>query len=390
MAPTEVLAEQHFLGITRMLSGVPEADNGESVSSVRLAGFPREISIGLLVGDLSARTKEEMHRRITGGEIDIVIGTQALIQTGVDAPNLALVVVDEQHRFGVMQRASLRDKGSRPHVLAMSATPIPRSLALTLYGDLDLSTIHMLPPGRLPIRTRWIEPERRPAAYEFVRKQVQEGHQAFIVCPLVEESELVQSRAAVEEHARLSASIFPELKLDLLHGRMSLAEKQEVMGRFQRGETHILVTTAVIEVGIDVPNATAMLIDGADRFGLAQLHQFRGRVGRGQAQSYCLLLSDSPGEDARERLKIVERVSDGFELAEEDLRLRGPGDYFGTRQSGLPELRVATISDQDILALARREAFKLLDADPGLTNDDNAALGARFREYRAGLTDEFS
>ena len=272
----------------------------------------------------------------------------------------------------------------------MSATPIPRSLALTLYGDLDISVIDELPAGRLPIRTRWVEASRREAAYEFVRKQVSAGRQAFIVCPLVEESEAIQSRAAVKEHDRLSTAVFPDLSLGLLHGRMSLGEKERVMEMFKGGEIDVLISTPVVEVGIDVPNATVMLIDGADRFGLAQLHQFRGRVGRGAHQSYCLLLTDAAGGDARERLKIVERVGDGFRLAEEDLRLRGPGDRMGTRQSGLPDLRMARVTDQDILRLARREAAKILAADPGFHSEEHRPLGEAFRAYSADLTDEAS
>ena len=390
IAPTEILAEQHFLTIVYLLSGMTELPRDDHLVSVRLASSPRAVTVGLLLGSLSKKVKEDMHRRIAAGEVDLVIGTHALIQKDVELPNLALAVVDEQHRFGVMQRASMRGKGGRPHILAMSATPIPRSLALTLYGELDISVIDELPPGRERIRTRWVEPDRRTAAYNFVRKQVEEGRQAFIVCPLIEESEAIQVRAATEEHERLSRDVFPELSLGLLHGKMALREKEEVMGRFKRQGLDILVSTPVVEVGIDVPNSTVMLVDGADRFGLAQLHQFRGRVGRGRHQSYCLLLSDSPGEEARERLKLVERIQDGFELAEEDLRLRGPGDYLGTRQSGLPDLKVARITDHDILALARQEATRILDSDPDLAKEENALLAARMRIFTAGLTDEMS
>ena len=390
MVPTEILAEQHFLTVSRLLSGVTQALREEHLTSVRLDGMNRPITIGLLLGSLPKRAKDEVHQRVADGDVDILIGTQALIQAGVEIPKLALVVVDEQHRFGVMQRASLREKGPRPHLLAMSATPIPRSLALTLYGDLDMSTIDEMPPGRHKIRNRWVDPDKRGAAYSFIRKEVQEGRQAFIVCPLVEESEAIQSRAAMEEHERLTTQVFPDLRLGLLHGRMALSEKEQVMDLFHRGELAILVSTPVVELGIDVSNATVMLIDGADRFGLSQLHQFRGRVGRGPHQSYCLLLADSPGEEARERLRTVERVHDGFQLAEEDLRLRGPGDYMGTRQSGLPNLRVASITDRDILALARREAARLLESDPHLSKAENAALGEHLNRYEADLTDERS
>lgn len=390
MAPTEILAEQHFLTFAQLLSGVAEPAAREGVVTVRIGPDGRPATVALLLGSMSKPEKDETTRALAQGEVDIVVGTHALIQSSVEIPRLALVVVDEQHRFGVTQRASLRGKGRTPHLLAMSATPIPRSLALTVYGDLDQSVIDELPPGRQAIRTRWIEPGRREAAYDFVRKQVVEGRQAFIVCPLIEESEAVQSRAAVEEYERLGADVYPELRLGLLHGRMRLREKRETMDMFKRGDLDIMVSTPVVEVGIDIPNATVMLIDGADRFGLAQLHQFRGRVGRGTSQSYCLLLADSPGEEARQRLKIVERVQDGFKLAEEDLRLRGPGDYLGTRQSGLPDLRMAKITDHDILDLARVQATALLEADPLLTRDENAALGERLERYTEAISDEMS
>ena len=390
MAPTEILAEQHFLTICNLLSETELEADGKYVVTLNVAGIEESVVIGLLLGSHRKRVKDDIYAMLGAGAIDIIIGTHALIQSPVDIPKLALVVVDEQHRFGVMQRASLSEKGARPHVLAMSATPIPRSLALTVYGDLDVSVIDEMPPGRESIRTRWVQSDRRDAAYGFVRKEVEAGRQAFIVCPLIEESEAIQSRAAVVEHERLSTQVFPELNLGLLHGRMSLQEKEEVMGRFKTREIDILVSTPVIEVGIDVPNATVMLIDGADRFGLSQLHQFRGRVGRGEHQSYCLLMADSPGMEARKRLKLLERVRDGFELAEEDLKIRGPGDYAGTRQSGLPSLRVASITDQDILAMARREAMRLLETDPELTSEANESLGEHLRKYAGGLTADIS
>ena len=389
MAPTEILAEQHFLTAAEMLSALttdpdaPAASAAEVYVSVRMPSREKPLVVGLLTGSLSKRAKDEMHRRIAAAEVDIVIGTQALIQAAVDIPNLALVVVDEQHRFGVMQRNAMRHKSGQPHMLVMSATPIPRSLALTLCGDLDLSTIDELPPGRQPVKTRRVEPSRRNVTYDFVRNQIRAGRQAFIICPLVEESEAIQARAATEEYERLSKDVFPDLRLGLLHGRMGFNDKEAVMSRFQDGELNILVSTPVIEVGIDVPNASVMLIDGAERFGLAQLHQFRGRVGRGAHQSYCLLLSDAPGAEARERLKIMERVSDGFQLAEEDLRIRGPGDYMGTRQSGILDMKVARISDQDILLLARKEAARLLTADPDLAREENAPIAARLAAYAA-------
>ena len=389
MAPTEILAEQHFLTVRGLLSPDFEPSPG-SVQSVDVAGAGRKIRVALLLGSQRKREKDDLHAMLSAGMIDIAIGTHALIQEGVDIPNLALAVVDEQHRFGVAQRAALRDKGERPHVLAMSATPIPRSLALTVYGDLDVSVIDEMPPGRQTIRTRFVESERRDAAYAFAREEMEAGRQAFVVCPLIDESEAVQTRAAQEEYARLSSEIYPDLNVGLLHGRMSLQEKEAVMARFKGGEIDALVSTPVIEVGIDVPNATVMLIDGAERFGLSQLHQLRGRVGRGAHQSHCILMSDAPGPEAMNRLKLLERISDGFRLAEEDLKLRGPGDYLGTRQSGLPAFRVAQITDQDILTLARREAVRLLALDRDLSNPANKGIAERFAEYSANLPGENS
>ena len=390
VAPTEILAEQHFLTLVDLLSRSSGGDEQATSASFEVEGMGRPLTVGLLVGSMSRKAKNEMHARIRDGEIDVAVGTHALLQEEVDIPRLAVAVVDEQHRFGVMQRASVRERGGRPHLLAMSATPIPRSLALTLYGELDISTIDEMPAGRRRIRTRWLEPDSRPTAYAFIDKQVEQGRQAFIVCPLIEDSEAVQARAATEEYERLSAQVFPHLRLGLLHGRMALREKEEVMASFKAGEVQVLVATPVVEVGIDIPNASVMLIDGADRFGLAQLHQLRGRVGRGMHDSYCILLAESPGEDARERLKLVERSGDGFELAEADLDLRGPGDYLGTRQSGLPSLKVARLSDQDILAAARAEAVRTLDADPELQSERNALLAQRLAKETADLPGEIS
>ena len=390
IAPTELLAEQHFITITNLLSSASALVPDEFVVSIEIDGYPRPLTVALLIGSLSKRAKRDVHQQIADGEVDIVIGTHAVIQEEVELPYLAVAVVDEQHRFGVMQRALIRSKGKHPHLLAMSATPIPRSLALTFYGELDVSVIDQMPPGRRTIRTRRVEPDKRAAAYGFIRKQVEEGRQGFIVCPLIEKSEALQTRAATEEYERLSTEVFPDLNLGLLHGRLALREKELVMGQFQRRELDVLVSTPVVEVGIDVPNATVMLVDGADRFGLAQIHQFRGRVGRGPHQSYCLLLADSPGDEARERLKIAERLDDGFELAEEDLRLRGPGDYLGTRQSGLPDLKIAQITDHEQLTVARQEAARILDADPELTNEDNGRLAERLDGYAGGLAGEMS
>ena len=390
MAPTEILAEQHFVTITHLLNSSSPVIREGAVVTVDLAGSGRPVRIGLLIGSLPKKVKDSMHREIASGDIDFVVGTHAIIQDDVEVPKLALAIVDEQHRFGVMQRTMLRSKGGRPHLLAMSATPIPRSLALTLYGDLDISVIREMPAGRLPIKTRWIEPERRITAYAFIKKQVDLGHQAFIVCPLIDESEAIQSRAATEEHTRLSSDIFPDLRLGLLHGRMPLKEKEEVMKQFKEKELDVLVSTPVVEVGIDIPNATVMLVDGADRFGLAQLHQFRGRVGRSSDQSYCLLLSDQPSKEAMQRLKVVEHVGDGFKLAEEDLRLRGPGDYIGTRQSGLPNLKIASITDHDILSLARNEASKTLEEDPRLEMSKHKMLSKRVSEHSKIIIEDIS
>jgi len=328
---------------------------------------------------------------LADGEVDLIIGTHALFQESVDIPRLVLAVVDEQHRFGVEQRAALMKKEPRPHLLGMSATPIPRSLALTLYGDLDLSTLKMLPEGRRPIRTVWMRTaEMRRKAYRLVRDQVEAGRQAFVVCPLIDESEEVFARAAVVEHARLSGGELSGLRVGLLHGRMKLGEKQEVMDAFRAGELDVLVATPVIEVGIDIPNATVMLIESADRFGLSQLHQLRGRVGRGPHPSSCLLLSDRPSGEAKARMSIVERTADGFDLAEEDLRLRGPGDYIGKRQSGFSELRVASFADTDLLAAARNEAARLLERDPALAAPGHAALALEIARVMQGRPVEIS
>ena len=374
MAPTEILAEQHFATICQLLSGVGHQEEGEDYLCSYSGVLSRPLTVALLIGDITQVKKQELQQHILDGDIDIVIGTHALIQKGVEFCRLGLAVVDEQHRFGVTQRSALRQKGFSPHVLVMTATPIPRTLALTLYGDLDLSVIDQLPPGRQVVKTKWLKPEQRESAYAFIRRQVANGRQTFIICPLVEESEVIQARAAVAEYQRLSEEVFSELKLGLLHGRMSADEKDKVMRRFRSGELDILVSTPVVEVGIDVPNATVMMIESADRFGLSQLHQFRGRVGRGQEQSYCMLLAQNPSEIGRERLDLIEKIQDGFELAEEDLRLRGPGEFFGTRQSGLPDLRMAKLSDVALLELARSEAIRLFQTDPSLEKTEHHLL----------------
>ncbi len=388
MAPTEILAEQHFKTICGLLGRAGgQRRPGESFSTYDSL-LSRTITVGLLTGGLKERVKQDLQAGIASGEIDLVIGTHALIQKDVEFPQLGLCVVDEQHRFGVMQRLELRSKGASPHVMVMSATPIPRTLALTLYGDLELSTINELPPGRVEIKTKWVSPTQRQAAYDFVRREIAAGRQAFVICPLIEESEAIDAKAAITEYERLSLNVFPELRLGLLHGRMASSEKEDVMQRFHNGELDVLVSTPVVEVGVDVPNATVMLIEGADRFGLAQLHQFRGRVGRGQHQSYCLLLAETPSVEARERLGILQRIRDGFALAEEDLRLRGPGEFFGTRQSGLPDLKMARLSDTELLELARSEAIRLFEADPPLQQPEHALLSrevSRFWQSEAEL-----
>ena len=375
MAPTEILAEQHFRSLTKMLDLLAiEKQTLEGVISY-LGILPnRPLSVALLIGDAKESGKTVIRSRVKNGEIDLIIGTHALIQKDVKFKRLGLAVIDEQHRFGVEQRLSLRQKGTNPHILVMTATPIPRTLALTLYGDLDLSVINELPPGRQTIKTRWLKPEQRASAYTFIRKQVNLKQQAFIICPLVEESDAVQARAATAEYENLKQEVFQDFRLGLLHGRMSAVEKDSVMKAFGAGSLDILVSTPVIEVGIDVPNATVMLIESADRFGLSQLHQFRGRVGRGTEQSYCMLLAENPSEVANARLSVIEKTQDGFILAEEDLKLRGPGEFFGTRQSGLPDLKMAKLSDVLILEMAREEATGLFQDDPGLKKPENRAL----------------
>ena len=374
MAPTEILAQQHFATIHQLFSGTGHLQEERDHLYIYSGILPRPVTIALLIGAMTAKNKREIHQLIINGEIDIVIGTHALIQKEVEFKKLGFVVVDEQHRFGVAQRSTLRQKGTNPHVLAMTATPIPRTLALTIYGDLDLSVIDELPPGRQLIKTKWLRPDQQESAYHFIRKEIAAGHQAFILCPLIEESETIQARAAVAEYEYLSQNVFPNLRMGLLHGRMAARDKEKVMQQFHDKELDILVSTPVIEVGIDVPNATVMMVESADRFGLSQLHQFRGRVGRGPDQSYCILLSQNPSEVGQERLSVIETVHNGFRLAEEDLRLRGPGEFFGTRQSGLPDLRMAKLSDVALLELARKEAERLFTIDRHLKNPENALL----------------
>ena len=375
MAPTEVLADQHFRTICTLLSGEPAPPlNGLVV----LPFLAEPLKIVLLTGSTRAKERREALDAIKTGGAQIVVGTHALIQSSVEFERLGLAVVDEQHRFGVMQRSALRDKGGTPHLMVMTATPIPRSLALTVYGDLDLSVIDEMPPGRTPIVTEWLPPERRHQAFTQLRHEIEAGRQGFVICPLVDGSDSVASRAATEEVERLKSDEFPDLadRIELLTGRMTARDKDAVMHRFADNTDAILVSTAVVEVGIDVPNATVMIIEGADRFGLAQLHQFRGRVGRGKHASVCYLLADDPTPEAEERLSLVARTRDGFALAQADLELRGPGDTFGTRQSGLPSLHVASLLDANLIATARTEAETLLDGDPRLSKPEHAALRA--------------
>ncbi len=358
MAPTEILAEQHFSSLSKLLA-------------------PLGVRLDLLTGGLTARQKREAQARLRSGETQLVIGTHALISESVAFDDLGLIIADEQHRFGVQQRAALSDKGDAPHVLVMSATPIPRTLALILYGDLDVSVIDELPPGRQTIDTFLVGESMRERIYRFIRKQVEAGRQVFIVCPAVEETEETpDGLRSVKEYAReLSEKVFPDLRVALVHGKLRPKEKNEAMEAFAAGDVDILVATTVIEVGVDVPNANLMVVENADRFGLSQLHQLRGRVGRGEFKSYCVLFEGAGGEAARERMRAFCRTNDGFKIAEEDLRLRGPGDFFGSRQSGLPDMNIASFAaDVELLKTAQTAARELLDDDPELKREDNAPL----------------
>jgi ATP-dependent DNA helicase RecG len=355
MAPTELLAEQHARSISAMLE-------------------PFGVRTVLLTGSMRQRERTLGRTELETGQAAIAIGTHALVQDGVTFQKLGLVIIDEQHRFGVEQRDALRQKGYHPHMLVMTATPIPRTLALTLYGDLDVSIIDQLPPGRQKIITRWRTGTRRKEAYTTIKEQVSAGRQAFIICPLIEESESLEAKAAVSEYERLQREVFPHLRLGLLHGAMKPAEKDQVMRSFRDQGLDILVATSVIEVGIDIPNATVMVIEDADRFGLSQLHQFRGRVGRGKHQSYCYVLSSDASPQAQERLGVFQDTDDGFRLAEQDLRLRGPGDFMGVRQSGMPTMKVADLNDTKLIELAKRLAEQLWQSDPYLRKSEHTAL----------------
>jgi ATP-dependent DNA helicase RecG len=368
MAPTEVLAEQHYRKLVEWCTQL-------------------HLPVELLTGSTRTAKRRQTLAVLATGELPLVVGTHALIEDPVQFSALGLVVIDEQHRFGVQQRARLTQKGRHPHVLTLTATPIPRTLSLTLHGDLDVSQIDELPPGRQAIKTTLLTSQQRPQAYDLIKREIAQGRQAYVVLPLVEESEKLDLKSAVEEHQRLAQVIFPDFQVDLLHGRLGSGEKEAAISRFRQAASQILVSTTVVEVGVDVPNATVMLIEHAERFGLSQLHQLRGRVGRGAAQSFCLLLSSSRSEEARQRLQVLEQSQDGFFIAEMDLRLRGPGEVLGTRQSGLPDFALASLmTDQEVLMLARQAAEQTLATDPCLSQSPQLAaeLQRRYDQLLGG------
>ncbi|MFA5292288.1 MAG: ATP-dependent DNA helicase RecG [Phycisphaerae bacterium] len=368
MAPTEILAAQHFTSIERYLKN----------SSVKRV---------LITGGLTGEKRKEIIDSIKSGDTNIVVGTVALLQEDIKFADLALVVIDEQHKFGVHQRAGLR-KDTTPHCLVMTATPIPRTLAMTVFGDLDISIIKHSPPGRGEVITRYIQPKDLPKAYEFIRERLKAKKQVFFVYPRIVDSENGDVKAAIAEYENLSKKIFPEFKVGLLHGQMSGADKQKIMDDFRKGKIHCLVSTVLIEVGIDVPNATIMVIEEADRFGLAQLHQLRGRIARSSSKSYCLLVAQTENETAKSRLEIMERSNDGFEIAEHDLKLRGPGELLSARQHGLPDLKIANIiDDSDLLVMARKDAFELVEKDPMLTSAGHKNIRTELiRKFSGSLT----
>jgi ATP-dependent DNA helicase RecG len=363
MAPTSILAEQHYHSLRKLLAN-PNDENATL----------QEDQIRLLIGDTPTKERENIMAGLADGSIKLVIGTHALIEDPVTFKNLQIAIVDEQHRFGVSQRAALREKGNNPHLLVMTATPIPRSLALTIYGDLDISVMDEMPLGRKPVETHIAYPIERERVYTLIRSQVENGYQAFIIYPLVEQGSNEDSKAAVEEHKRLQKEIFPNLKIGLLHGRMAPDDKENVMRKFRDKEFNILVSTSVVEVGVDIPNATVMVIEGANRFGLAQLHQFRGRVGRGQEQSYCILIPETSDAAENERLLAMESTNDGFVLAEHDLNQRGPGEFLGTRQSGFTELRLANITNVRLIDKAQTYAHQVLKNDPTLSAPEHQLM----------------
>jgi ATP-dependent DNA helicase RecG len=371
MAPTEVLARQHFISLSELM-------------------MPLGVNVTLLVSGIDPRMRQEIYAQIKDGSVNVVVGTHAVIQEAVAFNKLGLAVVDEQHKFGVTQRSVLKEKGYNPHVLVMTATPIPRTLALTVYGDLDMSVIRELPKGRKPITTYWIEESKRQEVYCFVREEIEKGRQAYVVCPMIEECQGSRSKAqgpaaAVAMFEKLKKEVFANFEVGLLHGRMESKEKAKVMNDFKKRKIDVLVSTVVIEVGIDVPNASVMLVENADRFGLSQLHQLRGRIGRGEHESYCILLADPKTEEAKKRLAAIEDTLDGFRIAEADLEIRGPGEFFGTRQHGLPEIRFGDIiKDIDIMESAKREAFGIAEKDPHLSQEHHRllkeGLAERFRD----------
>lgn len=365
MVPTEVLAKQQYDSITKMFNNMGV-----------------ELNVSLLVGSMTAAAKRKVYEDIENGNTDIVIGTHAVIQEKVIFKNLALVITDEQHRFGVNQRRDLSDKGNNPHILVMSATPIPRTLAIIVYGDLDISVIDELPAERLPIKNCVVDESYRPNAYKFIENQVHAGRQAYVICPMVEDSENIEAENVIDYAKKLSGELPDDIKVEYLHGKMKASQKNEIMEKFSKNEINVLVSTTVIEVGVNVPNATVMMVENAERFGLAQLHQLRGRVGRGGFQSYCIFVSGNKSKKTKDRLEILNKTNDGFKIAEEDLKLRGPGDFFGVRQSGDFDFGIADIyTDAKVLKNASEAAGEVLDKDPELELEENRYLAEKVSEY---------
>lgn len=365
MVPTEVLAKQQYDSITKMFNNMGV-----------------ELNVSLLVGSMTAAAKRKVYEDIENGSTDIVIGTHAVIQEKVIFKNLALVITDEQHRFGVNQRRDLSDKGNNPHILVMSATPIPRTLAIIVYGDLDISVIDELPAERLPIKNCVVDESYRPNAYKFIENQVHAGRQAYVICPMVEDSENIEAENVIDYAKKLSGEFPDDIKVEYLHGKMKASQKNEIMEKFSKNEINVLVSTTVIEVGVNVPNATVMMVENAERFGLAQLHQLRGRVGRGGFQSYCIFVSGNKSKKTKDRLEILNKTNDGFKIAEEDLKLRGPGDFFGVRQSGDFDFGIADIyTDAKVLKSASEAAGEVLDKDPELELEENRYLAEKVSEY---------
>ena len=365
MVPTEVLAKQQYDSITKMFNNMGV-----------------ELNVSLLVGSMTAAAKRKVYEDIENGSTDIVIGTHAVIQEKVIFKNLALVITDEQHRFGVNQRRDLSDKGNNPHILVMSATPIPRTLAIIVYGDLDISVIDELPAERLPIKNCVVDESYRPNAYKFIENQVHAGRQAYVICPMVEDSENIEAENVIDYAKKLSGELPDDIKVEYLHGKMKASQKNEIMEKFSKNEINVLVSTTVIEVGVNVPNATVMMVENAERFGLAQMHQLRGRVGRGGFQSYCIFVSGNKSKKTKDRLEILNKTNDGFKIAEEDLKLRGPGDFFGVRQSGDFDFGIADIyTDAKVLKSASEAAGEVLDKDPELELEENRYLAEKVSEY---------